>query len=395
MQPEEEVIGTFLQVALALNKAVGEVKGIEPLLSTATYTYPVPTPSWGWEEIGRQAEEVEAGLDSLSPRRREYVRDLLRAFRMMVREGLGEDIPYAERVATYLQVPGERVPQATVQALEDELRALLAEAGYGDDLSVAIPQWRGRQTVQGQALMDLARAFLERARQETERRIMPLPPGHQVVLSFPQNYPYRGYSDYARDYQGRVFLNGDIGWEVPSLKHVLCHEAFPGHQTYSALREWCYREGRLPVEATLYFSNTPITPIVEGMAEIGQEVLGLVETLDDRIYDVYNRFCSAVSTNLAFDCNADGMDKETAVARLMETTYVSRVFAEKRYHFWTDPLWCTGFPHYWYGREWMRECYARMKAAGRLREFFRMVYTEPHTVRSLREAVQFSLAEGE
>ncbi len=395
MDPQEEVIGTFLQIALALNRAVGEQKGIEPLLSTATYTYSAPTPSWGWEEIGRKVEEVEASLEVLPPQRAAYVRDLLQAFALMVREGMGEQIPYAQRVATYLQVPGERVPRATIQALEEELRRLLVEAGYPDDLAVAIPQWREKQTVQGQALMDLAHTFLERARQETERRIMPLPPGHQVVLSFPQNYPYRGYSDYARDYQGRVFLNGDIGWEVPSLKHVLCHEAFPGHQTYSALREWCYREGRLPVEATLYFSNTPITPVVEGMAEIGQEVLGLVETVDDRIYEAYNRFSSAISTNLAFDCNADGMDKETAITRLMETTYVSRTFAEKRYHFWTHPLWCTGFPHYWYGRELMRECYARMKEKNRLPEFFRMVYTEPHTVRSLREAVQSSLSQGE
>lgn len=391
----EKVINTFLQVALALNKAVGEQKGIEPLLSTATYDYGIPVPSWDWKEMARKVDEVEEGLATLPPSRREYVQDLLKAFRLMVREGLGEEISYADRVATYLQVPGERVPQATVQALEDELRSLLVEAGYPEDLSVAIPQWREKQTMQGDALIGLARSFLERARLETERRIMPLPPGHQVTLSFPENYPYRGYSDYSRDYQGRVFLNGDIGWEIPSLKHVLCHEAFPGHQTYSALREWCYREGRLPVEATLYFSNTPITPIVEGMAEIGQEVLGLVETIDDRIYDVYNRFCSAVSTNLAFDCNADGMDKETAVSRLMETTYVSRVFAEKRYHFWTHPLWCTGFPHYWYGRELMRECYSRMRSAGRLAEFFQMVYTEPHTVRSLREAVQSSLSEGE
>lgn len=389
MDRDDPVYG-FLQIALALNVAVGRRTGIEPVLSAATYDYGIPTPAWHWEEIGRKIKEVESGLSALPPARAGYLRDLLQACSLMVREGQGEDIPYAVRVATYLQVPGERVPTETIRALEAELRSLLVEAGYPDDLSVAVPQWRGQQTLASEALAREGQAILRRARELTAQRVWPLPPGHRVVLTFPQNYPYRGYSDYSRDYQGRVFLNGDIEWELPSLKHTLCHEAFPGHQTFSAIREWCYREGKLPVEGTVYFSNTPITPIVEGIAEIGQEVLGMVETVDDRIYDVYNRYASAISTNLAFDCNADGMDKETAVRALMDLTFVSRVFAEKRYHFWTNPLWCTGFPHYWYGREFMRECYARMKA-GHLPEFFRMVYTEPHTVRTLREAIDTTL----
>jgi len=389
MDRDDPITG-FLQVVLALNVAVGKRTGIEPLLSSVTYCYRIPTLSWDWETIGRQIEKVESALDSLPPGRAAYLRDLLRAFSLMVREGQGDEIPYAERVATYLQVPGERVPLATFQSLESELQSLFVEAGYPDDLSIAIPEWRERQTVQGEELIQHAHAFLRQARKLTEERILPFPPGYQVALNFPQNYPYRGYSDYRRDYQGQVFLNGDIGWELPSLKHVICHEAFPGHQTFSAIREQCFREGTLPVEGTVYFSNTPITPIVEGIAEIGQEVLGMVETLDDRIYDVYNRFCSAVSTNLAFDCNADGMDKETAVTRLMNSTHVSRVFAEKRYHFWTNPLWCTGFPHYWYGREFMRESYARMK--GHLPTFFRMIYMESHTVRTLREAIQTAVS---
>ncbi len=388
----DDPINGFLEIVLALNVAVGRRTGIEPLLSKATYSYNVPTPSWDWEEIGRQIEKVESALDSLPPSRAAYLGDFLKAFSLMARQGQGDEIPYAERVVTYLQVPGERVPSTVIQWLEAELRGLMVEAGYPDDLSLAIPQWRERQTIRGEALIERAQSLLQQARQRTQERVLPLPSEHQVTLTFPQNYPYRGYSDYARDYQGRVFLNGDIGWEVPSLKHVVCHEAFPGHQTFSAIREQLFRSGALPVEGTVYFGNTPMSPIVEGIAEVGQEILGMVETIDDRLYDVYNRFSSAVSTNLAFDCNADGMDRETAVTRLMNSIHVSRVFAEKRYHFWTDDLWCTSFPHYWYGREFMRENYLKMK--NDLPTFFRMVYTEPHTVRTLREAIRNHFIQG-
>lgn len=382
----DSLLNRFLKIVLALNVLVEERTGIEPLLSAATYTYDIPTPSWDWDEVAKQIKKAESDLGDLSSNRADYVRDLLAAFALMAREGQGDEIPYAERVAIYLQVPGERVPAATVESLESELRSLLVEAGYPDDPSIAIPQWRERQALRGEGLVKEAQSLLRRAREETHKRVLPLPTEHQVTLTFPESYPYRGYSDYSRDYQGRVFLNGDIDWELASLKHLICHEVFPGHQAFSAIREQQFRAEALPVEGTIYFANTPMTPIVEGICEVSQEIIGMLENIDDRIHDVYNRYASAVSTNLAFDCNADGMDKQTAVACLMDTTYVSRVFAEKRYHFWTNPLWCTSFPHYWYGRELMRESYALMK--GDLPAFFRMVYTEPHTVHSLRAAVR-------
>ena len=167
---------------------------------------------------------------------------------------------------------------------------------------------------------------------------------------------------------------------------MICHESFPGHQAFSAIREQQFRAGSLPIEGSVYFGNTPISPIVEGLCEMGQTILGLMETIDDQIYHEYNRLTFAVSTNLAFACHSDGMDKETAVRLLMDSTHVSRVFAEKRYHFWMDPLWCTSFPHYWYGTEFMRESYTKME--NHRADFFRMIYMEPHTVRTLKQRIQ-------
>ncbi len=138
----------------------------------------------------------------------------------------------------------------------------------------------------------------------------------------------------------------------------------------------------MPEEGTLYFSNTPITPIVEGICEMGQTMLGMIEDEDDQIYDLYNRYCNVVSTNLAFACNGDGLDVAGAVEQLIAQAYVTRRFAEGYVQFLTHPLWCTSFPHYWYGSEFIRDCMQRMQ--GNLLEFYRMVYTEPHTVQTLR-----------
>jgi hypothetical protein len=381
----DEPIRTFLQVALALNKAVAQVKGIEPLLSTRTYDYGIETPSWDWREIGLKIEFVRSGLADIDPARVPYLTGLLDAFALMVRDGQGEKIPYARRVATYLQVPGERVAQEVIDGLKNELQQLLVEAGYPDDFGTALDQWREAQNVSGPEAERQGQQFLSRARAQTNLLVWPLPDGHKVELTFPTNYPYRGYSDYGKDYQGRVFLSGDIEWQLSSLKHVVTHEVFPGHQAQSAVLESTFCQGKMPVEGTLYFSNTPITPKIEGMCEIGQEAIGMMDDIDDQINDLYNRYTSAVSTNLAFDCNEGLMDKETAVQALSSATQVSRLFAGKRYDFFTNPLWSTGFPHYWYGREFMRESYRLMQ--DHLPEFYRMVYTEPHTVATLRQTI--------
>jgi hypothetical protein len=372
-------------VVLAVSRVVEQRTGTDPLLSRATFDYGVDVPAWELDELGRQIEKVEAALDSLPARRRPFFQHVLAALAMMVREAKGEAIPYAERVETYLQVPCEPISEEVVDSLADELRALLQEAGYPEELAAGIPQWRADRLVTGDTLAEQAHRFLQRARERTEERVLPLPPGHEVELSFPPSSFSRGYSDYSRDYRGRVFLNGAIDWELPAVKHVICHEVFPGHQAISGIREWRYRQGQLDVEGTVYMANTPFTPIVEGMCEIGSTVAGMVEGLDDRIYAVYNRFTSAISTNLVIAVNVDGMDKESAIARLMNTAWVSRGFAEVRYTFWTHPLWSTSFPHYWYGRELMRESYARMK--DHLPDFYRMVYTEPHSVATFSQSI--------
>lgn len=391
----EEPIRTFLQVSLALNRRVGEQKGIEPLLSTAAYEYGLETPPWGWETLGCKIEEVAGAIRALrhSPAyasRVDFLEDLLSAYAMMVREGMGEVIPYGDRVSAYLQVPGERVAQHVIDALEATLRRCFVEAGYPDEPAVAMEQWREGQKTYGADLIAQGHALLAEAKQRTQARVWPLPEAHEVQLFFPDNYPYRGYSDYSRDFKGRVFLNGDIHWELAGLRHLITHEAFPGHQAFSATREARYRAGLLPVEATLYFSNTPITPIVEGLCEIGQMLLGMDETADDRIYEAYNRLSNAVSLNLAFDCNEDGMDLEAATEKLMEATYVPRRFASRYCRFFTNPLWCTSFPHYWHGDEFMRACVTRMQDD--LPSFFALVYTEAHTVRTLRAAVDARVA---
>jgi len=381
----EKPVEDFLKIVLAVSRLVDNRTGIDPLLSRSIYDYGVQDPGWNWLEIDRTIERVSNSLPSLPPQRSAFTGDFLEAFRIMVREGMGESVPYQERVQAYLQVSAEPVLQSTIDALRNELQQKLITCGYADELLTAYRQWSQDCKIAPEDLYQAGQEILDLARQRTNELVLADPQEHQIELNFPNNYPYNGYSDYSRGYRGRIFLNGDVQYTLPGLKHLICHEALPGHQLFSALREELYGRGVMPVEGTVYLANTPISAIVEGNCEVGQQMLGMDDTADDEIYDLYNRYASAISTNLAIACNADGMDQETAVHFLMEQVFISNEEAVRRHAFFTNPLWHTSFPHYWFGREMMRSNFARMKEY--LPEYYRMVYQEAHTVLTLGERI--------
>lgn len=381
----EKPLEDCIKIVLSVSRLEGDKTGIDPLLSRLVYDYEVPDPIWDWREIDRAASRLRKDLTSLSPARADFIGDFLTSFEVKTREGLGEVIPYQERVQAYLQVSGELIAEAVISTLRTSLQQKLTDIGFDQDLPKAYRLWTRSQLISKDDIFDRGRAILAETRRRTNLLVMESPPEHQIELNFPRNFPYNGYSDYSKGYRGRIFLNGDEEYTLSGLVHLICHEALPGHQLFSAIREKRYRDGLMPVEGTIYLANTPITPIVEGNCEDGQRMLGMYETTADEIYDLYNRYSSAVATNIAIACNADGMDRQTAVDKLVDLVFIDLEKASRSYAFFTHPLWQNSFPHYWYGRELMRQNYNLM--ADNLPEYYLMIYTEPHTVRTLQRRI--------
>ena len=312
--------------------------------------------------------------------RAEYCIDLLAAFAMMVREGQGERVSYADRLAAYIQVPAKKVPITHVDQIRLDLIAALHDCGYKNEFIDSINDWKHSQAVESGDLLRLGNKYMQQSLNRCLEMGLGIPDKHKITLEFPVNYPYRGYSNYQGNYRGQVFMSADIEWQRAGIKQVVMHESIPGHQAFSAIRDKLYRNKALGIEGTLYFANTPFTALVEGICEVGQQLIGLMTTEDDRIYDLYNRYTSAIATNLCFSCHLEGMSPEDAKVELMESTGVSRSFADQKLGFIMHPVWCTSFPHYWYGRELIRKVYLDGLMAPE--EILRTIYSEPHTVRT-------------
>ena len=378
---DEMIAQQLVSIALALDDRLGKQHGLYPLLTREVYSYNIEPISSEWNALSEAIASLQEDLSGQGGDRVEYCIDLLSAFAMMVREGQGEQIDYADRLAAYIQVPAKKVPVTHVDQLRFDLVAALHDSGYKNEFTASINDWKQSQAVGSGDLLRLGNQYMQQSLHRCSELGLGIPEQHKIELKFPINYPYRGYSNYQGDYRGQVFMSADIEWQRAGIKQVVMHESIPGHQALSAIRDKLYRNNSLGIEGTLYFANTPFTALVEGICEVGQQLIGLMTTEDDRIYDLYNRYTSAIATNLCFSCHLEGMSPEDAKVELMEATGVSRSFADQKLGFIMHPVWCTSFPHYWYGRELIRKIYLDRLMAPE--EILRTIYCEPHTVRTL------------
>jgi hypothetical protein len=370
----------LVSIALALDIRLGEQHGLYPLLTREVYSYDIEPISSEWNALSEAIASLQEDLSGQGGARADYCIDLLSAFAMMVREGHGEQVDYADRLAAYIQVPAKKISGTDVSQLRLDLAGALHDSGYKTEFIDSINAWKQAQAVGSGDLLRLGNQYMQQSLHRCSEMGLGIPEQHKIELEFPINYPYRGYSNYQGDYRGQVFMSADIEWQRAGIKQVVMHESVPGHQAFSAIRDKLYRNNSLGIEGTLYFANTPFTALVEGICEVGQQLIGLMTTEDDRIYDLYNRYTSAIATNLCFNCHLEGMIPEDAKSALMKETGVSRSFADQKLGFIMHPVWCTSFPHYWYGRELIRKVYLDGLMAPE--EILRTIYSEPHTVRT-------------
>ena len=110
----EKPLEDFIKIVLSVSRLVGEKTGVDPLLSRSTYDYGVMDPGWNWKEIDQAVTPLRQNLSSFAPDRVDFLGDLLQSLDMMVREGLGEDVSYQERVQAYLQVSAEIIAEEEI-----------------------------------------------------------------------------------------------------------------------------------------------------------------------------------------------------------------------------------------------------------------------------------------
>jgi hypothetical protein len=234
--------------------------------------------------------EMRRELDSLclSPGRRQYFQDYLHAIDAFCRWQEGQSASYEELSHSLL---GIAVRRPDLDPLLGDLDARLRAAGFDGGTAAMIAAFRDRRAVPRDQMVSTLTRYMAEARQWVYREFFPLPDDFQFRVEGEGNLSYNAYCEYVGRF---VRINLDLQFTHEDLKYLACHEAYPGHSTHILRRELLVKEGKMTEDGLLVVTDTPTSPLFEGIGEIGLTLVGWDQTEAEQINRAIVRLDAAV-----------------------------------------------------------------------------------------------------
>jgi hypothetical protein len=336
-----------------------------------------------WATVLREIERLSsqtAGLP-VDSHIAQYLRGILHALYVFSRVRDGEAISYLDQARAYLELDDIWIADDELDPYRHKVLECLSELGLPDDLHRGLAEWEALREVPDDDVVAVAESMIPATRTASLQRGIPIAPEAEVTFSFTST-PYYAYARYHGNQRGMIEFSSDIRWTYEAIQHSVCHEAFPGHQASASARELSIERGEWSPLTVPGLANTPISPIVEGLAENGTEILGWVNSSDERLYAACNSLTFGVCTNAVVLRHQEGYSREATIDYVIQHAGVQRDWAKYQFGFLTNPLWHTSFPHYWHGAKLIRQ--ARAQFDGREHRLYEALYTRPFTTSTLR-----------
>jgi len=305
-----------------------------------------------------ELDRLEAALPGvgLAPDRRQYFQDYLVSVRRFLAWQEEPTQPFPTLVAELLGVSPGPPP---LEPLLQDLAAKLRGAGYAGKLLDALRQFEQDRTVPATELGSTLEHYLDDARSFVSEHLFPLPEDFQFSVEVVSDVPYSAFCDYV----GRVVqLNGDHAYTHEGLKHLACHEAYPGHSTHILRRELQVAAGEMTEDGLLVVTDTPTSPLFEGIGDFGLTMLGWHASEPERIAHAAMRLRSATAL-WAADLMARGRRAE---AKALLERYGDATWAQSRLRFLDLPLRRPFIFAYYCGDQLVHELYGAHRGDHRI-----------------------------
>lgn len=291
--------------------------------------------------------------------RRLYYDELCRSTLAFIR-WRQEGLSFTAQLEEFLHVRAEPVSDPELDALQRDLRAVLSGMGYAGDLQAQCAAWEDRNRVPAEAVPDVMREFLDEAWDRTERLLLEIPAEKSdgMRLLPVSGVPYNARCDYLHR---SIELNTDPILTRPGLKHLAVHEGYPGHYVQFKLREKAVREGEAPADGLLSVVNTASSSVFEGIADAGLSMLDWVETDDDRLQALMNRYRAGIGTGAAWRLHALGWPVERVAEWLHSRSLAGgEGWVQNRMKFIAAPARAVLIWSYWWGEPLVAAAWERV-----------------------------------
>jgi uncharacterized protein (DUF885 family) len=341
---------------------------------------PTATSFKDWTEADAAFERLAAeAADLPEADRRQYYTDLCRSARTVVAWNTkGGEMRLEEQIAGFLATDPRPASVDELEAVRGELAAALADTGYEGELATAAAAWEADVRVAPDDLVATMTALMreasERAAAVFDVQMPPLP-----AVTLVRGAAFNARCDFAN---GVVELNTDPTITLGDLRHLVVHEVIPGHCLQFASRAQAYREGWGGADGLLSLVKSAGSPLFEGVADAGNELIGWVEPVD-RVTTLVSRLRSGIGTVAAWGLHRDGWSLDRARTYLREHALTGGPgWVENRLGYIVPRGRGAHVWSYWLGERHLRPVYRQR--AGRFEpDFLRRVYGRMHSLASL------------
>lgn len=358
-----------------------ELKGEGDGLVVVNMGQTVPAPLSGYAEARAQLAELARGAFALpeADRRLYYTQTCatLDAF-CAWRQGQLPDME--SQIDLFLHVDPAPASDLVLDGYLHELRQMLTELGYTGDLKQQCAAWEQKNLVPADEVQDTMNEMMAIAREKCGR-ILELPENDYYHCEVERGMPYNARSDY--DHRC-VVINIDPILTRPALKHLVCHEAYPGHFIQFSLRRMQYERGEGGADGLLSVCNHTSSSTFEGIADAGIEFIGWDEDENDRVCMLMSTIQAALGTAASYrmhtlkqsDAQVEDFLRRNAVAG-------GEGWVANRMGFIRDIARSALIWSYWRGDQGVFNVWRRVAPEDRAR-FFEYIYGRLHTVQSLQ-----------
>ena len=294
---------------------------------------------------------------------------------------LRDGLPFSDQIRDFLHVTGVPPSDQDLDYLRSEIHRQLTQMGFSGDLQSQCSAWEERNRVPPDEVQGVMEELMDIAWERTAD-IIGLPEskedGMKVVTVS---------SDYfnARcDYQKRtVEINIDPVLTNPGLKHLVAHEAYPGHYVQFRLRESLYHAGKATAEGLFSMLKSPSSCMFEGVADHGIYTLDWVEGDGDRVMAWLTRYRAAIGAAAAWRLHALKWEHKRTVEWLRTANLLGGdAWVVQRMGYLTPPQRGMHVWSYWQGEPRLHKIWQAVDVDQR-GEFYNYLYSRLHSPQSV------------
>jgi len=310
-------------------------------------------------------ETIKADLDRLATEaaalkagpRKVFLEGMIRSVRTATKMLAGASPSFEEKVTQLVGAPAGREDEAVIEDARAKLDAVLKRSGFvNGTLGQRVAAWEEARAVPAEQVGTVFRELMAKAKAKTDAMIFDTG-DYDMVLN-----PVRGmfYTARCSFNEGKMDLNFDLSFTRAALKHLVCHEVYPGHSTQLLSTKAAVDAGEAPADALLITTDAITGCVQEGIGDQGLHLIDFVEDDDDAIHIELRRVRSAAQTSAAWMLMVEGMPREDVANYLRTTAMGQEAWVQGRLRMAAHPFRGPFISSYWAGNEVVRKVRERV-----------------------------------